>query len=61
MKNYSTGSSANMMVLLMDVFQPVDLLMGAEGVVMRDKNPSAYLAKLEETLQEVCKLTREHL
>ena len=46
MKNHSTGYSANMMMLLMEVTQPVDIFMGTEGAEMRDENPSAYLTRL---------------
>ena len=61
MKNRSTGYSANMMMLLMDTFQPVDILMGTEGATLRDEDPSTYLKKLHKTLQEVHQLAREHL
>ena len=61
MKNRSTGYNANMMMLLMEVTQPVDILMGTEGAEMRDENPSAYLTRLHKTLQEVHQLAREHL
>ena len=56
MKNQSTGYSANMMMLLMDTFQPVDILMGTEGATLHDKDPSTYLKKLCKTLQEVHQL-----
>ena len=46
MKNRSTGYSANMMMLLMDTFQPVDILMGTEGAILCDEDPSTYLKKL---------------
>ena len=61
MKNRSTGYSANMMILLMDTFQPVDILMGTEGATLHDEDPSTYLKKLHKTLQEVHQLAREHL
>ena len=61
MKNCSTGYSANMMMLLMKVTQPVDILMGTEGTEMRDENPSANLTKLQKTLEEVHQLAREKL
>ena len=61
MKNCSTGYSANMMMLLMEVTQPMDILMGTEGAEMRDENPSAYLTRLRKTLQEVHQLARERL
>ena len=61
MKNRSTGYSANMMMLLMEVTQPVDILMGTEGAEMRDENPSAYLTRLCKTLEEVHQLARENL
>ena len=38
MKNRSTGYSANMMMLLMEVTQPVDILMGTEGAEMKDEH-----------------------
>ena len=53
MKNQSTGHSANIMMLLMDTFQPVNILMGTEGATLRDDDPSTYLRKLHKTLQEV--------
>ena len=49
------------MMLLADNFQPVDILMGVEGAMMRDENPSEYLKRLRKTLQEVHRLAREHL
>ena len=61
MKNCTTGYSVNMMMLLMEVTQPVDILLGTEGAEMRDENPSAYLTKLYKSLQEVHQLAREHL
>ena len=61
MKNHSTGYSANMMMLLMDTFQPVDILMGTVGAAVRDKNPSEYVCKLCKTLPEVHRLASEHL
>ena len=60
MKNCSTGYSANMM-LLMDTFQPVDILIGTAGAAARDENPSEYLCKLCKTLPEVHRLASEHL
>ena len=60
-KNHSTGNSANMMTLLMDTFQPVDILTGTEGAVVRDKNPSEYLCKLHKTLPKVHRLASKHL
>ena len=50
-----------MMMLLMDTFQPVDILMGTEGATLRDEDPSTYLKKLHKTLQEVHQLAQEHL
>ena len=61
MKNCLTGYSANMMMLLVEVTQPVDILMGTEGVEMRDENPSAYLKRLLKSLEEVHQLAHEHL
>ena len=61
MKDCSTGYSANMMMLLMDTFQPVDILMGTVGAAVRDENPSEYLHKLHKTLPEVDRLASEHL
>ena len=49
------------MLLLADNFQPVDILMGVEGAMMRDENPSEYLKRLRKTLQEVHCLAWEHL
>ena len=60
-KNCSTGYSTNMMILLMDTFQPVDILMGAEEAAVRNENPSEYLCKLHDTLTEVHRLASEHL
>ena len=61
MKNHSTGYSANMMMLLIDTFQPVDILMGTEGATVGDENPSEYLCKLCKTLPKVHRLASEHL
>ena len=61
MKNHATGYSANTMMLLADNFQPVNILMGVEGAMMRDENPSEYLKRLRKTLQEVHCLAQEHL
>ena len=61
MKNHSTGYSANMMMLLMDTFQPGDILMGTEETAVRNENPSQYLCKLHSTLTEVHRLASEHL
>ena len=58
-ENCSTGYSVNMMMLLMDTFQPVDILMDMDGTSMRDENPSEYLHNLCQTLQEVHKLASE--
>ena len=49
------------MMLLMDTFQPVDILMGTEGATLCDEDPSTYLKKLHKTLQEVHQLAQEHL
>ena len=61
MKNCSTRYNVNMMMLLMDTFQPVDILMGTEGAAVKDENPSEYLCKLCKTLPEVHRLASEHL
>ena len=61
MKNHATVYSANTMMLLADNFQPVDILMGVEGAMMRDENPPEYLKRLRKTLQEVHCLAQEHL
>ena len=61
MKNHATGYSANTTMLLAGNFQPVNILMGVEGAMMRDENPSEYLKMLRKTLQEAHHLAQEHL
>ena len=61
MKNHSTGYSANMMMLLIDTFQPVDILISTADAAVRDENPSEYLCKLCKTTPKVHRLASEHL
>ena len=43
MEHRATGYSANMMMLGMEVFQPIDILMRTAGEHFRDEDPAGYV------------------
>ena len=51
MEHRATGYSANMMMLGMEVFQPIDILMRTAGEHFRDEDPAGYVQHLCQVLQ----------
>ena len=61
MEHRGTGYSANMMMLGMDVFQPIDILFHTQGDHFKDENPAGYVGHVRATLKEVHALATKHL
>ena len=61
MEHRSTGYSANMMMLGMEVFQPIDILMRTAGEHFRDENPAGYVQHLRQVLQDVHRMASQKL
>ena len=61
MEYRSTGYSANMMMLGMEVFQPIDILMRTAGEHFRDENPAGYVQHLRQVLQDVHRMASQKL
>ena len=53
MEHRATGYSANMMMLGMEVFQPIDILMQTAGEHFRDEDPAGYVQHLCQVLRDV--------
>ena len=53
MEHRSTGFSANMMMLGMEVFQPIDILMCTAGTHYHNEDPAGYVQHLHKTLHDV--------
>ena len=61
MEHRATGYSANMMMLGMEVFQPIDILMWTAGEHFRDENPARYVQHLHQVLKDVHTLASKKL
>ena len=61
MEHRTTGYSANMMMLGMEVFQPIDILMRTAGEHFRDENPAGYVQHLRQVLRDVHALASKKL
>ena len=61
MEHRATGYSANMMMLGMEVFQPIDILMGTAGEHFHDENPAGYVQHLRQVLKDVHTLASKKL
>ena len=61
MEHCATGFSANMMMLDMEVFTPIDILMHTAGEHYQDKNPAGYVQHLHKVLREVHDLVTKKL
>ena len=61
MEHRATGFSANMMMLGMEVFTPIDILMRTAGEHYRDENPAGYVQHLRKVLREVHDLATKKL
>ena len=61
MEHRATGYSANMMMLGMEVFQPIDILMRTAGEHFRDENPAGYVQHLRQVLRDVHSLASKKL
>ena len=61
MEHRATGYSANMMMLGMDFFQPVDILMITAGEHFHDENPDGYVQHLRQVLKDVHALASQKL
>ena len=61
MEHRATGYSANMMMLGMEVFQPIDILMRTAGEHFRDENPAGYVQHLRQVLQDVHRMASQKL
>ena len=61
MEHRATGFSANMMMLGMEVFKPIDILMRTAGEHYRDENPAGYVQHLRKVLREVHDLAAKKL
>ena len=53
MEHRATGYSANMMMLGMEVFQPIDILMRTAGEHFHDEDPGGYVQHLCQVLRDV--------
>ena len=53
MEHRSTGFSANMMMLGMEVFQPIAIVMRTVGTHYQNEDPTGYVQHLRKTLQDV--------
>ena len=53
MEHSATGYSANMMMLGMEVFQPIDILMQTAGEHFHEENPAGYVQHLCQVLKDV--------
>ena len=53
MEHSATGYSANMMMLGMEVFQPIDILMRTAGEHFHEENPAGYVQHLCQVLKDV--------
>ena len=61
MEHRATGYSANMMMLGIEVFQPIDILMRTAGEHFRDENPAGYVKHLRQVLRDVHNLASQKL
>ena len=61
MEHRATGYSANMMMLGMEVFQPIDILMRTAGEHFHDKDPAGYVQHLHQVLRDVHTLASKKL
>ena len=61
MEHHVMGFSANMMMLGMEVFKPIDILMHTSGEHYRDENPVGYVKHLHNILREVHHLAAKKL
>ena len=61
MEHRATGFSANMMMLGMEVFTPIDILMCTAGEYYWDENPAGYVQHLHKVLREVHDLATKKL
>ena len=61
MKHCATGFSANMIMLGMEVFTPIDILMCTAGEHYWDENPAGYVQHLHKVLREVHDLATKKL
>ena len=61
MEHRATRFSANMMMLGMEVFTPIDILMHTAGEHYRDENPAGYVQHLHKVLREVHDLATKKL
>ena len=61
MEHCAKGFSANMMMLGMEVFQPVNILMCTAGEYYKDENPVGYVQHLRKGLREVHDLVAKKL
>ena len=59
MEHWATGYSANMMMLGIEVFQPIDILMRTAGEHFRDENPARYVKHLRQVLWDVHNLASQ--
>ena len=61
MEHRATRYSANMMMLDMEVFQPIDFLMRTAGEHFRDEDPAGYVQHLCQVLRDVYTLASKKL
>ena len=61
MEHRATGYSANMMMLGMEVFQPIDILMRTAREHFRDEDPAGYVQHLSQVLRDVHTLDSKKL
>ena len=61
MEHRAIGFSANMMMLGMEMFTPIDILMRTAGEHYWDENPAGYVQHLRKVLREVHDLATKKL
>ena len=61
MEHRAAGYSADMMMLGMEVFQPIDILMRTAGEHFRDEDPAGYVKHLCQVLRDIHTLASKKL